>query len=119
MNEPHEIEGLEEHRVSFLSYILGFVGSIILTLIAYFIVVDSSFKGSTMTWTLSILAGVQAIIQLLFFLHLSEEKKPRSHLHWLLFTLLILLIVLLGSIWIMDQLNYRMMPEMEHKGYHA
>jgi cytochrome o ubiquinol oxidase subunit IV len=53
-----------------------------------------------------VLAVSQLFVQLLFFLHLSRESRPRWNLIVLLFAAMVLLIVVLGSLWIMNNLNY-------------
>lgn len=60
------------------------------------------------------LAIVQAIIQILFFLHVGQEAKPRWESLTLYFMLLILFIVVFGSLWIMFDLNHRVMFGMDH-----
>ena len=60
---------------------------------------------------LAALAIVQLITQSLFFLHLSAEKKARLTLISGIFTVMVVLCIVLGSLWIMQNLNYHMMPE--------
>jgi plastocyanin len=43
-----------------------------------------------------------------FFLHLGREKKPRWNLLFLISTIGIILVVVVGSIWIMNHLHYNM-----------
>lgn len=87
-------------------YVLGFVLSIFTTLGAYYVVVSEQPGAIWMIFTLALL---QAVIQLYYFLHLGEELRPRLKLLSLLFMLVILLIIALGSLWIMHHLNYNMM----------
>lgn len=89
-------------------YTIGFVLSLVLTLAAYYYVV---LHGSEM-WLLVVLgtlALTQMIVQLVFFLHLGDEVGPRYKLASFLFMLLVLAIVVIGSLWIMANLNYNMM----------
>ena len=95
------------------TYIAGFILSIILTLTAFKIVDDGLLKGWGLTLTLLGFAVVQLCVQLLFFLHLEHEKKPRQHLMAFLFMAMVLLIIVLGSLWIMNSLNYRVMSPSE------
>lgn len=94
------------------SYIIGFVASLALTIAAFSIAqkhVDSnhSWGGhSTMTLAILTLAMTQLVVQLVFFLHLGQEKKPRLQLLMFLFAGLIILIVVTGSLWIMANLDY-------------
>jgi len=92
--------------------VIGFLLSIGLTLIAYFSVVDHLFNTAALNATIVILSIVQVIIQLVFFLHLGEETKPRWNLLVFLFMLLVLAILVWGTLWIMYNLDYRMMPTM-------
>lgn len=52
---------------------------------------------------------VQAWIQLYTFLNLGKETKPRWNLMAFLFTLMVTFILVVGSIWIMYNLNYNLM----------
>lgn len=98
---------------SVVAYSIGFLSSIILTLVAYAIVVHDIFKD---IWTpaviaivLSALASIQLVVQLVFFLHLGEESRPRWKLLSFIFAFIILGIIVFGSLWIMFDLNTRMM----------
>jgi heme/copper-type cytochrome/quinol oxidase subunit 4 len=53
------------------------------------------------------LAIAQLITQLLFFLHLEKEPKPRWNLLVLSFAVTVAVILVFGSLWIMQNLNYR------------
>jgi cytochrome o ubiquinol oxidase subunit IV len=91
------------------SYIIGFISSLALTLIAYFIVVMGEVSGLTLILLLAGLALVQMIVQLNYFLHLGAEAKPRYRLASFIFMAVILFIVVAGSVWIMHHLDSNMM----------
>ncbi len=96
---------------TFLSYLSGFVLSVFLTLYAYISVVHHSFSGKKlMAWLLG-LAVVQFCVQLFFFLHIGRETRPRWKLAALFSMIVVVLLVVLGSLWIMYNLNYRMTPD--------
>jgi cytochrome o ubiquinol oxidase operon protein cyoD len=57
---------------------------------------------------------LQMLVQLILFLHLSTEKRPHWNTILFLFMLLICLIVVAGSLWIMSNLDYRMMSPSQH-----
>lgn len=99
------------------SYVVGFVLSIILTLTAYFLVTRGLLAGQAALWTLGGLAAVQFTVQLLCFLHLGGESRPRWKLAVFWFMLGIVFIVVVGSIWIMNNLNYHMLPASQLKSY--
>jgi cytochrome o ubiquinol oxidase operon protein cyoD len=93
-------------------YIMGFVLSLILTFASYFSVYYRLFSPVFLLFTILALALVQTVIQLVLFLHLGEESKPHRNLLTFLFMLSILIIVIWGSIWIMNHLQYNMMSHM-------
>lgn len=95
------------------SYATGFVFSVALTLLAYQAVVNHWLSGPALIGTVMGLAVLQLIVQLVFFLHLGSESKPRWNLVMFLFMLLVLVIIVGGSLWIMANLNYNMMMTPE------
>lgn len=90
------------------SYIFGFILSLILTLVAYFSVAENLISGWVLIFTVAALAFVQVVLQLIFFLHLGEEPSPPWNLMVFLFMILIVLIIVIGSLWIMYNLDYQM-----------
>lgn len=88
------------------SYVTGFLASIYLTVTAYLLVAHHLFNGWALVMTIAGLAVVQLVVQLVFFLHLGKESKPRWNLMAFLFMLLVVIIVVSGSLWIISNLNY-------------
>lgn len=101
---------MEVEHVTMRSYLLGFFLSLFLTLTSYFIVVEHLLTGSSLAVTIGGLAALQAFVQLVFFFHLGKEPSPPWKLFVFLFMLLIVAIVVLCTLWIMYNLDYRMMP---------
>jgi len=91
---------------------IGLVISIILAFAAYRIVTHYHLTDTLLFYTLFSLATVQAIVQLVFFLHLGLESKPHWYLITFIFTVLIIVIVVGGTLWIMKNLSYNLMPTM-------
>ncbi len=89
-------------------YTIGFVLSLVLTLAAYIVVVRDYVTGTALLALLAGLALVQMIVQLVYFLHLNDEVKPRYRLLSFIFMAGVLAIVVIGSLWIMANLNYNM-----------
>lgn len=98
---------------SLSSYILGFIFSIVMTLIPYYVVVNHTFSNEIIYIVISLFAVLQLLVQLVFFLHLGSESKPRWNLTVFLFILLIVGILVVGSLWIMYNLDYNMMNEFK------
>lgn len=89
-------------------YVAGFVLAVVLTLAAYVVVERQLFEHDLAVYVLIGLALVQFVVQLVFFLHLGHEHRPRWNMAVFLFTLLVLVVIVLGSLWIMYNLNYNM-----------
>ena len=102
---------------SVATYTIGFTLSLGLTLAAYILVTQHVRSGHTayshdnLTIAVMVFAILQLFVQLLFFLHLGSEAKPKWNVVTFLFMLLVVLIVGIGSIWIMHNLDYNMMHE--------
>ncbi|MEF3308843.1 cytochrome o ubiquinol oxidase subunit IV [Paenibacillus sp. GYB004] len=97
----HADHAESESHGSFRSYTLGFLFSLLLTVIPIAIVLNGWLEGTANALTLMAAAILQFIVQLLFFMHLREERKPRYNLITLLLGLVILLVIVAGSMWIM------------------
>jgi cytochrome o ubiquinol oxidase operon protein cyoD len=95
-------------------YSIGFVLSLMLTIVAYDLVVFRSAEPWLLA-VLAVLALIQMVTQLVFFLHLGDEVGPRYKLASFVFMTSILAIVVIGSIWIMNNLNYNMMQMSPHE----
>lgn len=93
--------------MTIVKYIIGFALSLVLTLTAYWVTVKG-IDTTTLYLILGVLALVQMVVQLVFFLHLGEEARPRYKLATFLLMAFMLAIIVVGSIWIMDNMNYNM-----------
>lgn len=93
-------------------YVAGFVLSLAATLLAFGLVWmrPEGLSTSGVIGLLMTLALGQLLVQLVYFLHLSEEKKPRPHTLSFIFMSMVVLIIGLGSLWIMANLDYNMSP---------
>lgn len=98
------------------SYIIGFLLSLILTLSAYILAmihITSHHETLPHSILLPLLVGfafLQLIVQMIFFLHLLHESKPRWNLLFFVATFSLVLLVVIASMWIMQHLNYNMTP---------
>jgi cytochrome o ubiquinol oxidase operon protein cyoD len=105
-------DDIKAHR-ALISYAVGFISSIILTLVAFALVEHHAFSAWIVAYLIGALALIQCGVQLYFFLHIGQDSKPRWKLATFLSMLIILCIVVFGSLWIMGSLNYRMMMNPE------
>lgn len=97
------------NQASYRAYVTGFLLSLACTLLAYSLTVNHVLSQN---WAIALivatLAIIQAITQLVLFLHLGKETKPRLKLVVFGFMITVVLILVGGSIWIMHNLNHRM-----------
>ncbi len=91
----------------YISYIVGFVLSLATTLLAYFFVVNHVWPKETLIYIVMGIAVVQLVVQLVFFLHLGRGNRWKLLTFW--FAVLVVLVVVVGSLWIMNNLDYNMM----------
>lgn len=115
MNDSNRIDSPDKSYTNPKVYTIGFIVSIVLTLISFFLVAEHVFERAALITTIVVLALIQAVVQLVIFLNLGAESKPRWKLITFLFMLLVLVIIAFGSLWIMFNLDERTMPSMETK----
>ncbi len=106
-------EAQKQWHGSLSAYLTGFVGSIVLTIISFSVVVSEVFAANNTMYVIVALALAQAVVQLLFFMHLGQEDKPKWESLVFYFMLLVLLIISVGSLWIISDLNERVMSNMK------
>lgn len=108
---------MSKNHGSIRSYLIGFMLSLVLTFLAYSATVFHMNSGHTflsheiMIPLVMSLAVFQLFVQLVFFLHLGFDKSNQWNLGFFISTVSIILLVVLGSLWIMYHLNYNMMPQ--------
>lgn len=95
-------------KQSVIKYVSGFVGALAVTVVAFALVMSRVLTGGWLIAVLVMFALVQLWVQLTFFLHLGSEAKPRWQLTAFLFTAVMVLVIVIGSLWIMYHLNYNM-----------
>lgn len=94
----HEHEG---SHGSLKSYVIGFLLSIVLTIIPLVVVLNDMLSRSGTIVLILIMAVLQFAVQLIFFMHLKEGENSRWNMTALVLGLVILVTIVAGSIWIM------------------
>jgi cytochrome o ubiquinol oxidase subunit IV len=106
---------MSKNRPSIKTYTIGFVLSVVLTLFAFAIVVSDGFPYWAIVFVILSLAVVQLFVQLYFFLHIKDEGKPKLKMHTFISALIVVIIVVFGSLWIMESLSryhgHNVLPE--------
>jgi cytochrome o ubiquinol oxidase operon protein cyoD len=119
MSAHAELHGHDDSAVhahgSRKSYLTGFGLSVLLTAIPFWLVM-SGVLGSNLATGLMImaLAGVQIVIHMVFFLHMDTKAEGGWSFMALMFTIVLVVIALSGSLWVMYHLTTNMMPMSAH-----
>ncbi|WP_253254804.1 cytochrome o ubiquinol oxidase subunit IV [Buchnera aphidicola] len=91
------------------SYLLGFLFSIMLTVLSFLVVTEKIFS-SEINYLIILLSAIsQIIIHFLYFLDLNFSSEEKWNVVTLVFVMIIIFIIVFGSIWIMRNLNYHML----------
>jgi cytochrome o ubiquinol oxidase subunit IV len=95
-------------------YVIGFLLSVVLTAIPFALVMSGVIADTR--WTAGIImvaAAVQIVVHMVFFLHMNAKSESGWTFLALMFTLIIVVIVISGSLWVMYNMNANMMPQMQ------
>jgi cytochrome o ubiquinol oxidase operon protein cyoD len=106
----------KEWHGTITSYGIGFTLCLLLSLLSCYLVIEKVISPPMLTYVLMGLALLQSIIQFIFFLHVGKEPKPKWESLVFYFMVMVLLIIVFGTLWIMNDLNERTMknmPQME------
>jgi cytochrome o ubiquinol oxidase operon protein cyoD len=96
---------------SLRSYLVGFALSVALTAIPFWLVMSGVLDSKPATaLTIMVFAAAQIVVHMIFFLHMSAKSENGWTMMALIFTLVIVVIALSGSLWVMYHLNVNMMP---------
>ncbi|MDM5318025.1 cytochrome aa3 quinol oxidase subunit IV [Fictibacillus sp. b24] len=95
-----------EHHGFPWKHLIGFVLSIVLTLFALWIALETDLS---LTWILIIIFGfafLQAALQLLMFMHVTENSTKsnltsRVQIGNILFAAFVAIVIVIGSVWVM------------------
>ncbi|WP_413456657.1 cytochrome o ubiquinol oxidase subunit IV [Herbaspirillum huttiense] len=94
-------------------YVTGFVLAVILTAIPFWMVMNKTIASSaTLGIVLLALAAVQIVVHIRYFLHMNGKSEGGWNMLAMIFTIVIVVITLSGSLWVMYHLNHNMMPTM-------
>ncbi|OON62935.1 cytochrome o ubiquinol oxidase subunit IV [Massilia sp. KIM] len=113
-HHEHDHDGHEVYvtHYSAKDYIVGFVLSLVLTAIPFWLVMGNVLPADTTRWVIMGFAAVQVVVQMLYFLHMNSKAEGGWNMMALILTVILLVIVMAGSIWVMHHMNANMMPGM-------
>ncbi|MFT3804248.1 MAG: cytochrome o ubiquinol oxidase subunit IV [Burkholderiaceae bacterium] len=108
-DDHHDDDGSAHSTLG--GYLTGFVLSVILTAIPFWIVMGKLIATpSTAAVVLLGFAAVQIVVHMVYFLHMNARSEGGWNLLALIFTAVLVVITLSGSLWVMYHMNVNMMP---------
>lgn len=104
-NPPH---GQSAHA-SRRTYLVGFLLSVVLTALPFWMVMRGGFDPTLTVVAIMAAAVAQILVHTVCFLHVNTSSEGGWTLLAYIFTAVLVLIVISGSLWIMYHLNANMM----------
>ena len=93
------------------SYVIGFVLSVILTLIPFGLVMYPSLPKSLTLWIVLAFAVIQVLVHLVYFLHLDRSAAQRNNVIAFVFAAIVIVLLVGLSLWIMFSIHTYMMAK--------
>jgi cytochrome o ubiquinol oxidase operon protein cyoD len=113
--DPHHPHASGASHGTRKSYLTGFVLSVVLTAIPFWLVMAHVFHDPRVTaFAVMGFAFVQIVVHMIYFLHMSTKSENGWTMMALIFTIVLVVITLTGSMWVMYNLNSNMMPMSAH-----
>jgi cytochrome o ubiquinol oxidase operon protein cyoD len=101
---------------SLRGYMTGFVLSVILTAIPFWLVMGDVLNDRVIaSIVVMAFAAVQIVVHMIYFLHMNTKSEGGWTFLALAFTLTLVVITLTGSIWVMYHMDQNMMPMSPHE----
>lgn len=115
--EAHDGHGHDDHahdgsgHGTLRDYVIGFIASVVLTVIPFWLVMADPIGSPTVTALLVMEFGVlQIFVHMFYFLHMNTTSQGGWTMMAAIFTAVLVVITLLGSMWVMYHMNVHMMP---------
>ena len=111
MANAHSHDSHDAGHGSVKSYAIGFILSVILTVIPFGLVMYPSLPKAMTLWIILAFAVSQVLVHLVYFLHLDRSKEQRDNVIAFVFAGLVILLLVGLSIWIMFSIHTFMMAK--------
>lgn len=96
---------------SLRSYLIGFGLSVVLTAIPFWLVMNDVLANKQIAaLVIMAFAVVQVVVHMIYFLHMNTNAEEGWTFMALIFTIVMVVIAMSGSLWVMYHLNANMMP---------
>ncbi len=113
MSQHDQINNTEQYSIR--PYVIGFILSLIFTLVPYYLVVNQVVIGRALLYSILMFAIIQLFVQITFFLHLGRGPNPRWNVYFFIMTIAVILITVGGSIVIIDNLHGNLASSDQNK----
>ncbi len=114
----HDEHGHDDHddglHITTKGYVIGFLASVVLTAIPFWLVMNKMLPSGMTAFVILAFAAVQMVVHVVYFLHLSPKSEGGWNMLAFIFTIVLVVIMLAGSLWVMHHLNVNMMPMNTH-----
>lgn len=90
--------------------LIGFLASVLLTAIPFWLVMARPLGDGATALIVVGFAAVQVLVHMVYFLHMNGRSEGGWTLTALVFTVIVIVITISGSVWVMYNLNIHMMP---------
>lgn len=115
----HDHEHSQGSHGTMGSYMIGFGLSVLLTAIPFWLVMNQTFANPQVTaFVIMGFAMVQIIVHMIYFLHMNTRVEGGWSFMAMMLTIVLVVIVLSGSMWVMFHLNANMMPHADMSAMH-
>ncbi len=102
----------DDLHVSLSDYVKGFVLAVVLTIIPFWLVMGNVVQDrATIVVVLGVLAAVQILVHMVYFLHMNGKMQGGWTLLSTIFAAVFVAVTLAGTLWVMFHMNAHMMPD--------
>ena len=110
----HDDHGMAHGEITLSGYLTGFVLSVFLTAVPFYLVMSGALGDKQGTaLVVMAFAAVQIVVHMIYFLHMNTTSEGGWTMLALIFTIVMMVIAMTGSLWVMHHLNVNMMPTHE------
>ena len=96
-------------REGIQGYVIGLLLATLLTIVSFYVAKSHQFWQPSIPIALVVLAIAQMGVHLVFFIHITTAPDNTNNILALAFGVLIVALIIVGSLWIMYNLNHNLM----------
>jgi len=118
-DEPHGHDDAHDDGIPHASskdYLIGFALSVLLTAVPFWLVMNDVLPSKLATTAIIVVFAVaQMLVHIVYFLHLDTRSQGGWNMLAAIFTVVLVVITIAGSLWVMFHMNENMMPMTPHE----